>query len=87
MAGNKRELCDVKPFVVIVQSYHNGVAHLSIECVEEATWKDQIAIPEDKHDSSCLPAQLWRNDELSENQQGSQPSLTKASILQTHMLK
>ena len=37
MAGNKRELCDVKPFVVIVQYHHNGVTHPSIECVEEAT--------------------------------------------------
>ena len=50
-------------------------------------WKDQIAIPEDKHDSSCLQDWLWRNDELSEYQQGSQLSLTKVSILQTHMLK
>ena len=37
VAGNKRELCDVKTFVVIVQQYHNGVIHPSIECVEEAT--------------------------------------------------
>ena len=32
----KRELCDMKPFVVIVQN-HNGITHLSSECVEEAT--------------------------------------------------
>ena len=49
--------------------------------------KDQIAIPRDKHDSSPLQAQLWRNDELYEYQQGSQLSLTQGSILQTHMLK
>ena len=49
--------------------------------------KDQIAIPEDKLDSSSLQAQLWRNDELSEYQQGSQLSLTKMSILQPHMPK
>ena len=36
--------------------------------------KDQIAIPEDKHDSSSLQVQLWRNDELSAYQQGSQLS-------------
>ena len=47
---------------------------------------DQIAILEDKHDSSSLQAWLWRNDELSEYQQGSQLSLTKVSILQTHTL-
>ena len=50
-------------------------------------WKDQIAIPEDKHDSSCLQAWLWRNDELSKYQQGAQLSLTKVSILQPHMPK
>ena len=38
MAGNKRELCDVKPFVVTVQN-HNGATHPSIECIEEATWE------------------------------------------------
>ena len=48
---------------------------------------DQITIPEDKLDSPSLQAQLWRKDELSEYQQGSQLSLTKVSILQTHMLK
>ena len=48
--------------------------------------KDQIATPEDKYDSSSLQSQLWRNDELSEYQQESQLSLTKVSILQTHLL-
>ena len=43
--------------------------------------KDQIAIPEDKHDSSSLLAPLWRTDELSEYQQESQLSLAKVSIL------
>ena len=39
VAGNKREVYDVKTFVVIVQKNHDGVTHPSIECVEEASWE------------------------------------------------
>ena len=54
-----------------------------IECIEEATWENQIVSTKDKLlDSSSLQAPLWRNDELSEYQQEFQLSLTKVSILQ-----
>ena len=34
----KKELCDVKPFVMMVKLY-DGVTHPSIECAEDATWE------------------------------------------------
>ena len=38
---NQRELCDVKPFVEILQKKsYNGVTHPNIECVKEATWEE-----------------------------------------------
>ena len=56
------------PIVVMIKSY-NGITHPNIECVEEATGKDQIVTPNDRQpDSSFLQAPLWRNDELSEYQ-------------------
>ena len=50
------------------------------------TEKDHVAIHKDKQcGSSSLQAQLWRNDEHSVNQQGSQMSFTKSEQhLYTH---
>ena len=76
----------MKPFVVILQNLVMVLLTPALSVHRKLHGKDQIAIPEDKHDSSSLQAQLWRNDELSEYQQGSQLSITKVSILQTHTL-
>ena len=85
VAGNRRELCNEKPFVVIVQKMVLLIPELSVQ--RKLHGKDQIAIPEDKHDSLSLQVHLWRNNELSEYQKESQLSLTKVSTLQTHIPK
>ena len=62
----KRELYNVKPFVEILQQ----INHMKVSLIQALSvqrklhGKNQIAIPEDKHDSSSLQAKLWRYDEL-----------------------
>ena len=61
----KRELYNVKPFVEILQKNHMKVLLIQALSVQRKLYgKNQIAIPEDKYDSSSLQAKLWRYDEL-----------------------
>ena len=67
MAGNKkRELYNVKPFVEILQQINHMKVLLipALSVQRKLHGKNQIATPEDKHDSSSLQAKLWRYDEL-----------------------
>ena len=63
---NQRELYDVKPFVEILQQKKSYKVLLipALSVQRKLHGKNQIAIPEDKHDSSSLQAKLRRYDEL-----------------------
>ena len=66
MAGKKRELYNVKPFVKILQQkkLYNVLLIPALSVQRKLHGKNQIATPEDKHGSSPLQAKLWRHDEL-----------------------
>ena len=56
----------MKLFVEILQQKNHMKVLLipALSVQRKLHGKNQIAIPEDKHDSSSLQAKLWRYDEL-----------------------